>query len=109
MTVLLVEDERKFIDGRECLVAASADEAYEISDSLDEVDELWLDYILRFSSSDEFLARLVERKRQGRPLTIKKAYIHTSSWGAVSLLKSYLEDLGVEDVERVNWRDYMTE
>lgn len=110
MTIFLVDDERTFTDGRECVVALSADEAINISEEWDEVDELWLDYVLKgFSSSDEFLFHLIRRKHNGRPLTIKKAYIHTSSWSAVGLLKQLLNDLGVEDVERVNWRDHLSE
>lgn len=109
MTVFLVDDERTFTDGRECVVALSADEAIRISEEWDEVDELWLDYVLRYSSSDEFLFHLKRRQYDGRPLTIKKAYIHTSSYMAVGLLQQLLEELGVTDIERVNWRDHLTE
>jgi hypothetical protein len=104
--VLLLDDERSFADGRESLVAKSVQAAITATDDLTELDELWLDFVLIGPASDEFLMHLSDRKRNGNPLTIKKVYIHTSSWDAVGLLKMYLNDLDVGEVEVVNHQDY---
>ena len=109
MTVLLLDDERDFLDGRVTLVARSTDEAVELTEAIDELDELWLDYVLKgWDSTDQFLATLVKRKRAGRPLRLKKVFIHTSSFSAVSLLNDYLAELEVsgEDIERVDHKAY---
>lgn len=110
MTVLLLDDERDFKDGRETLVARSSDQAAELTKGLTELDELWLDYVLRGSdSTDQFLSMLRRRKLAGNPLVLRKVYIHTSSWSAVSLLMSILtEDLDVaaENIERVEHRQF---
>jgi len=108
-TVLLLDDERDFADGRDTLVARSTTEAIELTESLFELDELWLDYVLRRSdTADLFLMHLSKRRRANRPLLLKKVYIHTSSGSAVSLLKEYLSELGVhpDDIIRVDHREY---
>ena len=111
MTVLLLDDERDFKDARETLVARSTDEALALTEGLTELDELWLDYVLRGSdSTDQFLSALRRRKLAGSPLKLKKVYIHTSSFMAVSLLMSILtEDLDVPEgsIERVNHKEYL--
>lgn len=96
MVVLLVDDERSFKDGRECVTVRSVDEAIDFTEGLSSVDELWLDYILLGTdSADAFLFHLLRRKASGNPLLIKKAYIHTSSYMAVGLLEALLNDLDV--------------
>jgi len=109
MTVLLLDDERSFKDGRSTLVARRSTDAADLVKDLTELDELWLDYVLIGSdSADEFLWHLITRKREGNPLTLHKVYIHTSSFMAVSLLEKLLADLDVpkESIERVNHQDY---
>lgn len=110
MVVLLLDDERDFKDGRKTLVARSSDQALELTENLTELDELWLDYVLRGSdSTDQFLSALRRRKLSGSPLTLHKVYIHTSSWSAVSLLVSILtEDLDVPEgnIVRVEHREF---
>jgi hypothetical protein len=108
-TVLLLDDERSFKDGRETLVARSTNEAIELTESLFELDELWLDYVLRGSdTTDQFLMHLQQRTRANRPLLLKKVYIHTSSNSAVGLLQAYLSRLNVhpQDIVRVNHDQY---
>lgn len=110
MTVLLLDDERSFKDGRECLVARSTWEAINLTDGLTELDELWLDFVLKGTdSTDEFLSHLRRRKWDGNPLVINRAYIHTSAYGAVGLLESILLSLGVaeENIFVVDHRDHM--
>lgn len=110
MTTLLLDDERTFADNRECLLAKSTDEAIALTENLNHIDELWLDYVLKRSdSTDEFLRHLVARKRQGNPLTISQVYIHTSAYMAISLLKQYLSNLGIneDNVHVVDHTQYM--
>lgn len=108
MVSLLLDDERSFLDGRDILVARDVREAVELTDDLDELDELWLDYVLVFDDTTDYLKELIKRKRSGRPLKIHKVYIHTSSWGAVGLIESWLSHLDVDktQIERVNARDF---
>lgn len=106
MTILLLDDERSFKDEREALVALSTDEAITLTDGLAELDELWLDYVLKGSdTTDRFLAHLVSRQKSGNPLRLNTVFIHTSSFSAVELLEDYLEDLNVpqENIHRVQW------
>jgi hypothetical protein len=106
MVVLLLDDERDFKDGRSTLVARSTQEALELTKDLNELDELWLDYVLAGTdSTDDFLFAL--RKRE-TPLNIKQVYIHTSSFSAVSLLEMLLGSLNVDpkNIIRVNHTDY---
>jgi hypothetical protein len=110
MAVLLLDDERSFKDGRESLVARTVAEAIELTDPLNELDELWLDYVLAgWTSTDEYLYHLLKRKREGNPLALKTVYIHTSSFSAVELLQELLSDLEVpvKDIVVVNHKDYM--
>lgn len=102
--ILLVDDERIFADGRECIIARSVNEAINLTDDVDEIDELWLDYVLAGSdSSDEFLSHLYHRGRNGNPVKLNRVFIHTSSFMAVDLLRGWLDRLGVaeKNVERV--------
>lgn len=111
MVVLLVDDERAFADGRECVTARTVQEAINATENLDSLDELWLDYVLLGTdSTDEFLFRLVrERKYAGNPLKIHKVFIHTSAYGAISLLKDILGRLDVaeENITVVSWQEYL--
>jgi hypothetical protein len=110
MTVLLLDDERSFKDGRSSLVARSTFEAIKFTDALTELDELWLDYVLiGTDSTDEFLFHLLNRKRNGNPLALRTVYIHTSSYMAVGLLKQLLTNLGVAetDMHVVDHKEYM--
>lgn len=110
MTVLLLDDERSFKDNRECLVARSTWEAIELTDSMSELDELWLDYVLQGTdSTDEFLSHLRRRKWDGNPLILNKVYIHTSAYAAVGLLKTILLSIDVDEdnIMVVDHRDYM--
>lgn len=108
MTILLLDDERSFKDDRDALVALSTAEAITLTDGLTELDELWLDYVLKGSdTTDRFLAHLVTRQKSGNPLQLHTVFIHTSSSSAVELLEDYLEDLNVpqESIRRVSWAD----
>jgi hypothetical protein len=112
MAVLLLDDERSFKNGRRSFVARTVDMAIELTDPLDELDELWLDYVLAgWASTDEFLYHLLKRKREGNPLVLKTVYIHTSSFSAVELLQKLLSDLEVpaKDIIVVNYKDYMND
>tara|TARA_B100001146_G_scaffold101880_1_gene90243 strand:+ start:512 stop:850 length:339 start_codon:yes stop_codon:yes gene_type:complete len=108
MVSLLLDDERSFRDGRDIMVARTVQEAVSLTEGLDELDELWLDYVLRFEDTTDYLRTLSDRAREGRPLKLHKVYIHTSSWGAVDLLKSWLSrlDVNMADVERVLPKEY---
>lgn len=102
--ILLIDDERTFVDGRDCVVARNVADAIEVTDPLDGVDELWLDYVLEGTdSSDEVLSYLFRRQVNGRPFKIGKVYIHTTAWMSVSLLEGWLYRLGVtpENIVRV--------
>lgn len=110
MVTLLLDDERTFADKRECLVATSTEEAIELTKDMTELDELWLDYVLKRSdTTDNFLMHLVSRKRDDNALELHKVYIHTSSSSAVSLLQAYLEDLEISDdrIEIVNHEEHL--
>lgn len=112
MTVLLLDDERSFADYRPALVARSTFQAIELTDNLTELDELWLDYVLKGTdSTDDYLSHLRRRQREGNPLTLHKVTIHTSSYEAAYLLREILTELGVpdENIRDINWRDELVD
>lgn len=101
--ILLLDDERNFVDGREHTVVRSTQEAIQLfTDSPDvEFDEMWLDFIL--AGNDTVLDFALFAKKQalaGSPLKVKKFIIHTSSGSGYQMLKSLLEEDGVYVTER---------
>lgn len=102
-TIFLVDDERNFADGREAVIARSSWEAIEISDTLNEVDELWLDFNL--TGSDDvmaFLWHLVTRKNEGNPLNVKRVIFHSAAFAAMSLIQHVGDKAGLPVIE---WPD----
>lgn len=97
MTVLLLDDERSFIDDREHILARTVEEAIEATDSLTVIDELWLDYILLRGDTLPFLQYLRERKEAGNPVKVHKLYFHSSSNSAISLVKIYAAEAGIPE------------
>lgn len=96
--ILLIDDERDFVDGREATVIRSSWEAIEhFTESEQRYDEVWLDFILE--GSDDimpFVKFASEKLAEGKALNVGKFVIHTSSWSAVGLMKSVLEGYETE-------------
>lgn len=108
MKILLVDDERSFVDGREYQVARTSWEAIKFfingDDETDyngaEFDEVWLDFNLVGSDSGmEFCNFVREAARTGNRLNIGRFVIHTSSWAGANLMAGVLQGAGY-DTER---------
>lgn len=91
MITVLFDDERSFIRGYrdEALVVRSVAEAEALFSTLQEIDELWLDFILSFGEdTTEALHAL-----QG--VTVKRVIFHSSAWEARELVRMKLKRFGV--------------
>jgi hypothetical protein len=101
MTVVLVDDVRRFRDGRECVVARNPVEAL---DALrlhgPRLDELWLDFDLgrhpdgRRRDVMPVVAELVRVARQGAPYEIGRILIHSSNPSGALAIRQALEAAG---------------
>jgi len=101
MKTLIIDDERDFLDGRECDVARSSYEAIELFSNDDGVnngvsyDEVWLDFSLSGSDSImDFVFFASRSAAQGNPLRVGNFVIHTSTWDGASLIKHVLDGAG---------------
>ena len=101
MTVLLLDDERSFIDDREHILARTVEEAIEATETLTEIDELWLDYILRRGDTLPFLQYLRKRKEEGNPVKVNTLFFHSSSNSAIELVQIYAEEAGIPESDFV--------
>jgi hypothetical protein len=107
--VLLIDDERKFIDNRECTVARTAAEAIEILKKDLDWDEVWFDFTLLRSDIMDVLFHLeTEHGRQNGP-TIRLCRIHSSSGSGRRLIEEVLLELKyktqVEDESQIFYVD----
>lgn len=102
MSILLIDDERDFRDGRDYKVIRSSAEAIEFFQNENpEFDEVWLDYILAGSDTMFDFAVFADNQAcNGSPLKVKKFIIHTSSNSGYSLLKDILGTSGAYTLER---------
>ena len=97
MTVLLLDDERSFIDDRKHILARTVDEAIAATEPLSEIDELWLDYILHRGDTLPFLQYLRKRKDEGNPVKVNTLYFHSSSSSAIELVQIYAWEAGISE------------
>lgn len=94
--ILLLDDERSWLNPTgNHVTARTVQEAIDIVDNLDTLDELWLDYILKFEETTEFAKYLAARARENRPLNVKIAYFHSDAFSAKHLLEIYLAPAGI--------------
>lgn len=108
MTVLLIDDERSFIDNRDAVVVRTPAEALAYIQQNPNVTELWLDYILGFEDivSDVLFPLVRKQLTDGVPvITAEKVFYHSSSNSGYSLVASLCAKLGLPTPEIVHHRD----
>ena len=95
--IVLIDDERSFLDGREALVFRDEASAVEGILALDHIDELWLDFnLVGMEDVSQALSSLVRASHKGAALpTIGKVFLHSASATGDSLLKAHLTRLNV--------------
>lgn len=101
-TRILIDDVRSFRDGREAIVARTVNEGVEVLTNAGHIDELWLDFMLKGTSSvDEILSEL---RNDGVKLDVDRVFVHSSAPMAYQLLSMLLGMLGVtkEKISVVN-------
>lgn len=111
MLRVLVDDIRRFTDGRECILCRDSDDAVitleHLRDAATCVDELWLDYDLGGGRDVRpVLAALEKWSHEGQPLAVGRVLVHTSSSSGAALIKEACERLGyparrIHDVNRL--------
>jgi hypothetical protein len=100
--VLLVDDVRRFRDGRECVVARTPDEALDALRSHAVLDELWLDFDLgrhrdgRRRDVMPVVAELGRAARAGSPYAIERIFIHSTNPAGALAIRRVLEAVGYE-------------
>lgn len=84
MKILLIDDLRNFLDGRETIIARTSVEALSILEKDNVWDEIWLDHDL--GKNDGVLDNimpvvdfLAEAAFNGVPVNVSKVYVHTSN------------------------------
>lgn len=97
--ILLIDDERSFVDGRATTVARDVESAITaLQDG--EWDEVWIDFILKHGEDTAEIAWWLRKRFQaGEPnVGVKTFYFHSSAWMALSLMQTILEPAGYEVV-----------
>ena len=101
MDILLIDDDRDFLDGREYNVERSSASAVAHFSNEDgtyngvSYKSVWLDFSLRGSDSVmDFIMFAARLANAGTPLDVETFVIHTSSWDGASLIKMVLEEAG---------------
>lgn len=94
--ILLIDARRNFLDGREALVARSANDALTVLQKREkDIDILWLDS--EFQSKDDMkpvIDFLVLRAKVKMPYKLKMINIHAPSEGGWQLLSTRLKNAG---------------
>lgn len=108
--VLLIDDERNFIDKRECTIARTSAEAIEILKHDLEWDEVWFDFtLLRSDDIMDVLFHLEKEARSENAPVIRLCRIHSSSASGRSLIEEVLQECGyktqVEDESLIFYVD----
>lgn len=97
MTILLLDDERSWVNPTaDHVTVRTVEEAIEYVDSLTVIDEIWFDYILQYGTTEDFARYLATRARNGNPLTVGKAYFHSSAFASIGLMNIWLAPAGIE-------------
>src|SRR6185436_5969737 len=81
---VLVDDVRRFRDGRPALVARSSQDAMKLLDELGDtrIDHLWLDHdLVGVDTIRPVIELLVQLARTGSPLNVGQIHIHSSNVG----------------------------
>lgn len=100
MTILLLDDERSFADSRDALVARTVDEAISYAETLEVINELWLDFILMPGDTIPFVRYLVTRAREGNLLPVNRIIFHSSAFEAHGLVEYWVKLIpGYPEVE----------
>jgi hypothetical protein len=101
MTVLLVDDVRRFRDGRDCLVATSAEEAARLLRQHD-VEEIWLDHDLGRHGDGSartvmpFVAELVRLAASGELDPLPHVLVHSANPAGALAIRRALEAAGYQ-------------
>lgn len=84
--VILFDDERNFLPGfrDDALVVRTQQEAEALFPTLPVIDELWLDYVLRWGDTTEALHAL-------KGVEVKRIIFHSSAFAARSLVEHHLQ------------------
>jgi len=107
MKILLIDDERNFLDNREATVARDCKSAIEILKEDAKFDEIWLDYSLgRSGDILDALFYFEEVAKAGNPIDTKFV-IHTSSGSGAHLIETILKEAGYSNMETINYRKYL--
>ena len=80
--VILLDDVRRFRDGRPALVVRSSSEALALLQSIGPqlIDELWLDYdLVRGDTAQPVVDHLVALAADGSPLNVSRIEVHSSN------------------------------
>ena len=91
-TVVLIDDVRRFEDGRECLVFRTSAEAISGLQGLEAVDELWLDYDL--GPEDDLRPVLAYLEGRLPALAVLAVHIITSNPVGANAIKQVCDRLG---------------
>lgn len=98
--VLLVDDVRRFRDGRECVLARTPDEAIAALAVHPVLAELWLDFDLghyrngRSRSVLPFVEEIVRAAAAGSPYAIDRIFIHSSNPAGALAIRRALAGVG---------------
>lgn len=98
--IFLLDDERNFADGRDAIIARTTDEAIAAVANLNEIHELWLDFILDYGEDVmPFIWHLVNRHNAGNPVKIHRVIFHSSAWQARGLIETVGAKAGFPEIE----------